>query len=213
MDGSSGKTECERLGVGSMSNISSVSSVGLGCENDGHRFVARLEVADIAASKSRGLMLRRGGAGEELTTRKGACVCAAELGDGDGMDGGLVNKGRVMPAAYSGCAGVGSGHGNGESGGLGGASEGRETGTGGESRTGCRSGVDGRLGAVDEGDGGRVTGLGAVDEGDGCGCGEDSIGKGSGKRGWGGATRVHVNETGGECEREDASEYREDDGL
>ena len=137
-----------------MSNISSVSSVGLGRENDGHRFVARLEVADIAASKSRGLMLRRGGAGEELTTRKGACVCAAELGDGDGMDGGLVNKGRVMPAAYSGCAGVGSGHGNGESGGLGGASEGREAGTGSESRTGCGSGVNGRLGAVDKGDSG-----------------------------------------------------------
>jgi len=65
---------------------------------------------------------------------------------------------------------------------------------------------------VDEGDGGRVTGLGAVDEGDGCGCGKDSIGKGSGERGWGGAMRVHANEMGGEREREDASEYREDDG-
>ena len=99
-------------------------------------------------------MLRRGGAGEELTTRKGACTCMAELGGRDGMDGGSVNKGRVMSAVYSGCTGVGSGHGNGESGGLGSVLEGRETGTGGELRTGCRSGVDGRLGAVDKGDGG-----------------------------------------------------------
>src|SRR6267142_7029230 len=169
--------------------------------------------AEIAASKSQGSMLRRGGAGEELTTRKGARTCAAELGGRDGMDGGSVNKGRVMSAAYSGCAGVGSGRGNGESGGLGGVSEGRETGTGGESRTGCGSGIDGRLGAVDEGDGGRVTGLGAVDEIGRASCGEDSIGKGSGERGWGGAMRVHANEMGGEREREDASEYREDDGL
>src|SRR6266850_4061191 len=145
--------------------------------------------SDIAASKSQGSMLRRGGAGEELTTRKGARACTAELGGRDGMDGGSVNKGRVMLAAYSGCAGVRSGCGNGESGGLGGALEGRETGTRGELRTGCRSGVDGRLGAVNEGDGGRVMGLGAVDEGDGCGCGEDLISKGSGKRGWGGTTR------------------------
>src|SRR6266850_2181877 len=168
--------------------------------------------SDIAASKSQGSMLRRGGAGEELTTRKGARACTAELGGRDGMDGGSVNKGRVMLAAYSGCAGVRSGCGNGESGGLGGVSEGRETGTGGKLRTGCGSGVDGRLGAMDKGDGGRVTGLGAVDEGDGCGCGEDSIGKGSGARGWGGATQVHANKTGGEHEREDASEYREDNG-
>jgi len=55
-------------------------------------------------------------------------------------------------------------------------------------------------------------GLGAVDKGDGCGCGKDLIGKGSGKRGWGGATRVHTNETGGKREREDASKYQEDDG-
>jgi len=157
-------------------------------------------------------MLRRGGAGEELAIRKGARACAAELGGGDSMDGGSMNKGRVMSTAYSGCAGVRSGHGNGESSGLGGASEGRETGTGGKSRTGCGSGVNRRLGAVDKGDGGQVMGLGAVDEGDGCGCGEDLIGKGSGERGWGSAMQVHANEMGGECECEDAFEYWEDDG-
>jgi len=86
MDGGGGKTEHKRLGVGGVLNVSSVSSVGLGHKNNGHRFLVRLEVADIAASKSRGLMLRREGAGEELTRRKGAHACAAELGGGDGMD-------------------------------------------------------------------------------------------------------------------------------
>src|SRR6266850_1190433 len=80
-------------------------------------------------------MLRRGGAGEELTMRKGAHACAVELGGGDGMDSGSVNKGRVMWAVYSGCAGIRSGHGNGESSGLGSVSEGRETETGSKLRT------------------------------------------------------------------------------
>ena len=44
--------EHKRLEMGGVSNVSGVSSVGLGHENDGHRFLARLEVADIAARKS-----------------------------------------------------------------------------------------------------------------------------------------------------------------
>ena len=77
-------------------------------------------------------MLRRDGAGVGLTARKGTRACAAESGGGDGTGGRTVDEGRVMSATYSGCAGVGSGRGNGESGGLSGTSEGRETGTGGE---------------------------------------------------------------------------------
>jgi len=57
-----------------------------------------------------------------------------------------------------------------------------------------------------------VTGLGAVYKGDGCGCGEDSISKGSGKRGWGSATWVHTNKTGSEREHENVSEYWEGNG-
>jgi len=53
MDSSSGKTEHKRLGVGSMSNVSSVSSVGLGHKNDGHRFLARLEVGHCSQQESR----------------------------------------------------------------------------------------------------------------------------------------------------------------
>jgi len=58
------------------------------------------------------------GAGEELTMRKEACACAAELGGGDGTGGRTVGKRRVMLATYSGCSGVGSGHGTGENEGL-----------------------------------------------------------------------------------------------
>jgi len=49
-------------------------------------------------------------------------ACAAELGGGDSMDGGLMDEGGAMSAVYSGCTGVRSGRGNGESGGVGGAS-------------------------------------------------------------------------------------------
>src|SRR6266850_2077309 len=120
VDGS--KMEHERLGVGSVSNVSDVGGVGLASENKGHKFLARFEAAGIAARRRRGEMLRKDGGGEELTTRKGAHVCVAELGGEDGMDSGLVNKGRVMSAAYSGCAGIRSGCGNGEGVGLSGAS-------------------------------------------------------------------------------------------
>jgi len=47
---------------------------------------------------------------------------AAELGGRDSTDGRLMDKGGAMSAAYSGCTGVRSGCGNGESGGVGGAS-------------------------------------------------------------------------------------------
>jgi len=117
--GGSGETECERLGVGGMSNVSGVGSVGLVCENKGHKFLARFEAAGIAARRRRGEMLRKDG-GEELTMRKGTCTCAAELGGRDSMGGGSVDKGRVMSATYSGCTGIGSG--NKESGGLSGMS-------------------------------------------------------------------------------------------
>jgi len=49
-------------------------------------------------------------------------ACAAELGGRDSMDGGLMDEGGAMSAAYSGCTGVRSGHGNRESGGVGGTS-------------------------------------------------------------------------------------------
>src|SRR6267142_6986275 len=49
-------------------------------------------------------------------------ACAAELGGGDSTDGGLMDEGGAMSATYSGCTGVRSGHGNGESGGVGGMS-------------------------------------------------------------------------------------------
>jgi len=117
--GSSSETECKRLGVGSMSNVSSVSSVGLVCENKGHKFLARFEAAAIAARRRQREMLRKDG-GEELTIRKRTHTCMAELGGRDGMGGRSVNEGRVMLAAYSGCTGIGSG--NEESGGLSGAS-------------------------------------------------------------------------------------------
>ena len=123
MDGS--KTECKRLGVGGVLNVSSVGGVGgvgLVHENKGHKFLARLEAAGNVASRSQGEMLRREGAGEELTTRKEARACAAELGGGDGTGGRTVGERRVMSAAYSGCAGIGSGCGNGEGVGLSGTS-------------------------------------------------------------------------------------------
>src|SRR6267142_5107162 len=101
MDGSGGKMECKRLGVGGRAD--------LGCVNKGHKFLVRSEAAGIAASTRQGSMVRRDGAGVELTTRKGMRMCAAELGGEDGMDGGSVNKGRVMLAVYSGCTGIGSG--------------------------------------------------------------------------------------------------------
>jgi len=66
----------------------------LGCENDGHKFLARLEVAGIAASKSQGEILKRDSAGEELTTS----MC----GRGDSTDGGSVDEGGAMSATYSG---------------------------------------------------------------------------------------------------------------
>jgi len=53
VDGGGGETECERLGVGSMSNVSGVGSVGLGHENNGHRFLARLEVRHCSQQESR----------------------------------------------------------------------------------------------------------------------------------------------------------------
>src|SRR6267142_1024314 len=88
--------------------------------------------------------MERGMLGVGLTTRKGTRACAAESVGGDGTDGGSVDDGGAMSAAYSGCVGVGSGRGNEEGGGLSGASEGRKNGTGGESRTGGRSGERGR---------------------------------------------------------------------
>src|SRR6266850_1389141 len=106
MDGGGGKTECKRLGVG--------GRVDLGCMNKGHKFLARSEAVGIAASTRRGSMVRRDGAGVELTTRKGMHMCTAELGGRDGRGGGLVDDGRVMLAMYSGCTGVGSGCGTGE---------------------------------------------------------------------------------------------------
>src|SRR6266850_7005898 len=108
--GSSGEMEHERLGVGGVSNISSVSGVGLACENKGHKFLARFEAAGIAARRRRGEMLRKDG-GEELTMRKGMRTCTAELGGRDSMGSSRsVDEGRVMSAAYSGCAGIESGN-------------------------------------------------------------------------------------------------------
>jgi len=60
-------------------------------------------------------MVRREGAGVGLTTRKGVHTCVAELGGRDSTGSGLVNEGRVMSAVYLGCAGIRSGHDNGES--------------------------------------------------------------------------------------------------
>jgi len=154
VDGGGGETERERLGVGGVSNVSGVGGVGLARENKGHKFLARFEAASIAARRRRGEMLRKDGGGDELTTRKGARVCAAELGGEDGMDGGSVNQGRVMSAAYSGCTGIGSGRGNGEGVGLSGTS--RTESTSGvvstrvgrdESASTVPSGVDGAQGA------------------------------------------------------------------
>jgi len=96
-----------------------VGGADLGRENEGHRFLARLEAAGIAASRSRGSMVRRDGGGEELTTRKGARACAAESDGGDGTDGRTVDEGEAISAVYSGCVGVRSGRGNGENGGVG----------------------------------------------------------------------------------------------
>jgi len=50
VDSGGGKMEHERLGVGGVLNVSGVSSVGLGCKNEGHK--ARLEVAGNVASRS-----------------------------------------------------------------------------------------------------------------------------------------------------------------
>jgi len=107
MDGS--KMECKRLGVGSMSNVSGVSGVGLVCENKGHKFLTRFKAAAVAARRRQGEMLRKDG-GEELTMRKGMHTHAAELRGRDGMGGGSVDEGRVMSAAYLGCAGIESGN-------------------------------------------------------------------------------------------------------
>ena len=114
-------TRRERLGVSGVSNVGGVGSAGLGRENDGHRFLARLGAAGIAASRRRGEMSRRDGAGVGLTTRKGKRVCAAGLSGGYGMGGGSVDKEETMSAAYPGCAGVGSGHCDEESVGVDGA--------------------------------------------------------------------------------------------
>ena len=46
----------------------------LGREKDGHKFLARLEAAGIAARIILGWMVKRDGAGEGLTTRKGVRV-------------------------------------------------------------------------------------------------------------------------------------------
>jgi len=85
---------------------------------------ARSEAAGIAASMSRGSMVRREGAGAGLTTRKGTCMHVAELGGRDSTGSGSVNEGRVMSAVYLGCAGIGSGCDNGESEGHSGADNG-----------------------------------------------------------------------------------------
>ena len=87
--------------------------------------------------------MEHGTLGVGLTTRKGMWACVAESVGGDSTDSRSVDDGGAMSAAYSGCAGVGSGHGNEEGGGLSGTSEGRKTGMGGESRTGGRSGERG----------------------------------------------------------------------
>jgi len=63
-----GETERGRLDVG-VSNVGSVGSANLG-----RRFLARAETADIAASWNWGSMIRREGAGEELTATEGAPV-------------------------------------------------------------------------------------------------------------------------------------------
>jgi len=49
-------------------------------------------------------------------------ACAAELGGRDSTDGRLMDKGGAMSATYSGCTGIRSGCGNGESRGVGGVS-------------------------------------------------------------------------------------------
>ena len=99
--GGGGEIGRERLGVSGVSNMGGVGSVCLGRENDGHSFLARLGAADIAASRRRGEMWRRG--------------TLAESGGGDGTVSGSAGDRRVMLATYSDCAGVGSGHGNEES--------------------------------------------------------------------------------------------------
>ena len=43
----------------------------MGREKDGHKLMARLEAAGIAARRIRGSVVKRDGAGEELTVRKG----------------------------------------------------------------------------------------------------------------------------------------------
>src|SRR6266850_264893 len=83
--GGGSETECGRLDVG---------GVGLGHKNDGHKFLARLEAAGIAASKSQGEILKRDSAGEELTMRV--------RGRGDSTDSRSVDEGGVMSAMYSG---------------------------------------------------------------------------------------------------------------
>ena len=90
--GGGGETGCQRLGVSDVSNVGGVGSAGLGHENDGHRFLARLEAAGIAASRRRVEMCRRDSAGEELTTRKGAGACVAETGGRDGTVGGSAGE-------------------------------------------------------------------------------------------------------------------------
>src|SRR6267142_71364 len=127
--GGGSKMECKRLGVGGLSNVSSVGSVSLGVRMKATGFLARSKVArseavGITASTSWGLMVRREGAGAGLTTRKGMRTCAAELGGRDGTGSGSVNKGRVMLATYSDYASIESGHDNGESEGHHGADNG-----------------------------------------------------------------------------------------
>jgi hypothetical protein len=55
-----GETERERLGVGGMSDASGVGGADSGCENEGHRVLARLAAAGIAARRSRGELCRSG---------------------------------------------------------------------------------------------------------------------------------------------------------
>ena len=131
-------------------------------------------------------MSRGDGAGGRLTTRKGTRACAAELSSGYGMDGGSVGEAETMSAAYSGCAVIGSGHGDEESRGVDGASR---TGEGATGAVSTRLGIDENASAVSSGaDGAQGTsrygasGAGESREGETRTGGESRTGGRSGER-------------------------------
>ena len=89
------RMDCRRSGMHSTSNEGKVGSVALRHEKEGHRFLARVETAGIAACSRCDLNVGRESMGDGLVAGEGASTTDSrgrdDIGDESADDGGVVS--------------------------------------------------------------------------------------------------------------------------